>query len=240
MVYASVDELLARERPFFDYLQRWYRTLPALDHATDVKDPALAAIVAVDVTIGFCYRGNLASPRVATIVDPIVALFQCLHSAGVRQFLLLQDTHSPETPEFQTWPPHAVEGTEESQTVPELLALPFAKEYTLVPKNSLMPNIASRFDEWLGERAQVRDFFVVGDCTDLCVYLLAMYLRAHANAFDLAGRRVIVPANCVQTYDLPVDAAAKAGAFPHPGDFLHLLFLYHMALSGCLVVREVA
>jgi hypothetical protein len=80
---------------------------------------------------------------------------------------------------------------------------------------------------------------VVGDCTDLCVYQLAMDLRTAANARQLP-RRVIVPVNCVDTYDLPVETARAAGIMPHPGDFMHAVFLYSMALNGVEIVEKVA
>ena len=38
---------------------------------------------------------------------------------------------------------------------------------------------------------------------------------------------MIVPANCVNTYDLPVDAAQKIGALPHDGDFADVYFFVH-------------
>jgi hypothetical protein len=79
---------------------------------------------------------------------------------------------------------------------------------------------------------------VVGDCTDLCVYQLAMYLRLRHNARNVPGVSVIVPANAVDTYDLPAEAAEAVGAMPHPGDFFHQVFLYHMALNGIQVVWE--
>ncbi len=49
---------------------------------------------------------------------------------------------------------------------------------------------------------------------------------------------LIVPANAVDTYDLPPDEAEAIGAFAHPGDFFHQTFLYHMALNGIRVVSE--
>jgi hypothetical protein len=33
-----------------------------------------------------------------------------------------------------------------------------------------------------------------------------------------------------------VDAAQSLGSLPHPGDLLHLVFLYHMALNGVEIV----
>ena len=51
---------------------------------------------------------------------------------------------------------------------------------------------------------------------------------------------IIVPADCVDTYDLPVETAERVGALPHDANLLHPLFLYHMALNGALVVRNIA
>ena len=51
-----------------------------------------------------------------------------------------------------------------------------------------------------------------------------------------AEQRVILPANAVDTFDMPIEVAEEVGAFPHPGDFFHRVFLYHMALNGIQVV----
>jgi hypothetical protein len=67
---------------------------------------------------------------------------------------------------------------------------------------------------------------------------MAMHLRLDADARQLK-RRVIIPADCVQTYDFPTAAAIQAGAKPHPGDILHEFFLYHLALNGVEVVAGV-
>jgi nicotinamidase-related amidase len=121
--------------------------------------------------------------------------------------------------------------------VPELAALPFARDFLVVHKNSLHTIIGTRMESWLSEHSEVDTFIVVGDCTDLCVNDIAMDLRLRANQQDLQ-RRVIVPENCVQTYDLPVSVAEKLGVMPHDGDLLHRLFLYQMALNKIEVVRE--
>ncbi len=66
-----------------------------------------------------------------------------------------------------------------------------------------------------------------------------MALRLRANDRQLRGVRVIVPAECVDTYDVPVDTARTLGILPHPGDLIHLLFLYHMAVNGVEIVASV-
>jgi len=91
--------------------------------------------------------------------------------------------------------------------------------------------------KWLEARHHFAAVVIVGNCTDLCVHQMAMHLKLYANAHNLK-MRVIVPENAVQTYDMPIEAANTTGALPHHGDFMHLIFLYHMQLNGIKVVRE--
>jgi nicotinamidase-related amidase len=167
----------------------------------------------------------------------VVALFQRAHAAGVRRFVLTPDTHDPHTPEFDAWPVHCVRGTEESQMIPELAALPFARDFTIFEKNGLSPENGTGFDAWVDANADLTTAIVAGDCTDLCVYQLAMHLRVRANALNRAPFEVIVPANVVDTFDLAPATARNAGAMAHPGDFFHRVFLYHMALNGIRIVK---
>jgi nicotinamidase-related amidase len=220
-----------------EFVTSWYDRLQPRSLSEVIADPASVAIFSSDMVIGFCNRGNLASERVGALAEPVADLFQRAHALGLRHFVLNQDTHHPQTPEFEAWPVHCVRGTEEAETIPELKALPFADLFTVIEKNSLHPGLETAFDSWLDGHPALRTAIVVGNCTDLCVYQLAMHLRVRHNARNVPGVSVILPANAVDTYDLPVATAAAIGAFPHPGDFFHQVFLYHMALNGIQVVR---
>ena len=219
------------------FIHEWFTHLPTRELAAEI-DPATTAIFSTDMINGFCHFGALASDRVHALIGPVVDLFTRAHALGVREFVLTQDTHEPDAPEFAAWPPHCIRGTPESETIPELAALPFANLFTVVEKNSLHPGHETEFSAWMAAHTEVRTAVVVGDCTDLCVYQLAMHLRVVANARNIPDVRVIVPANAVDTYDLSPEAAAAIGAFPHPAQFFHEVFLYHMALNGIEVVRE--
>ncbi len=219
------------------FVTDWYEQLQPQPLADIVTDPLTAAIFSADMIVGFCDHGSLASARVDALTEPVVDLFRRAHELGVPHFVLLQDTHHPETPEFGAWPVHCVRGTEEAETVPELKELPFSDRFVVIEKNSLNPAIRTTFDHWLDEHPELRTAIVVGDCTDLCTYQLAMHLRLRANAGNISGFEVVVPANAVDTYDLPPDAVPD-GAMAHPGDFFHQVFLYHMALNGIRVVHE--
>ncbi|GIS67063.1 MAG: hypothetical protein CM1200mP6_01310 [Anaerolineaceae bacterium] len=53
-------------------------------------------------------------------------------------------------------------------------------------------------------------------------------------------QRVVLPANCVATYDMSVSDAQEFGAVPHDGDLLHHIFLYSMMLNGVEVVKALS
>ena len=116
--------------------------------------------------------------------------------------------------------------------------MPFSDLFLTMPKNSTSSSIGTDLGPWLEAHPEVTTFVVVGDCTALCVYQAAMHLRLRANALGLRDARIILPADCVQTYDVPVETAAELGILPHDGDLLHSIFLYRMALNGVKVVAR--
>jgi nicotinamidase-related amidase len=239
----NLEELIADSRPFLAWLVDWYNGRPplALAELLDGEEsaPSRIAVLAVDVTSGFCSDGPLASERVGRIAEPISRFFQRAHERGVRHFILPQDTHSLDAVEFGSFPPHCVRGTAEPLTVPELRSLPFSDLFKIIEKDSISSSIGTELDTWLDSHPEVVTFLVVGDCTDLCVYQLAMHLRLRANALNLRDTRVILSVDGIDTFDIPVDVAKEIGAMPHHGDLMHLIFLYSMAQNGIEIVSEV-
>ncbi len=225
-----MDTLLNQSTSFLNFLEPWLAGLPALALAQVLARPEQAAILSVDVTVGFCAEGALASPLVGAIVEPIARLMKSAWGLGLRNIVLIQDTHEAEAVEFSAWPAHCVRGTPEAEAAAEIKALPFFDQLPILPKNSISSSINTGLDAWLAAHPQVTTFIAVGDCTDLCTYQLAMHLRLQANAGQLQ-RRVIVPANCVDTYDRSLEAAQSQGGLPHPGPLLQAVFLYHLALN---------
>lgn len=223
---------------FIQYLTGWQHSLSVRTFADLIPNPKHAAVISVDLINGFCSTGPLASPRIQGIVPSVMRFFRDAWDYGIRGMVLTQDTHVPDAIEFGSFPPHCVRGTVESETIPEIKNLPFFKDMEVIEKNSIHSGINTGLQQWLDTHPKITTYIVVGDCTDLCVYQLAMHLRLDANARQMK-RRIIVPEDCVATYDMPVDAAKSLGSFPHDGDLLHSVFLYHMALNGIEVVKSV-
>jgi nicotinamidase-related amidase len=232
--------LRARAAGFLDYLDAWaegLKPLPLTDLIAEAGGPEHIGIFCVDVINGFCHEGPLASKRVQGIVEPIVRLFRAAEAAGIRHFVLTHDAHDAHAAEFAVYPPHCIRGTRESDIVSELSELPFASQFTLLPKNSIHSAVGTGLNPWLDAHPEVTHRIVVGDCTDLCTYQLAMHLKVRANAANRPDP-VILPVDCVDTYDIPVDAAQAAGIPAHPADLLHIVFLYNMASNGVRIVSH--
>jgi nicotinamidase-related amidase len=232
-----MSNLVESSKDFLQYLETWHSNLESLDaNALIDGKPERIAVTCVDLLVGFCNEGPLASPRVNSIVEPIATLFTTLHERGVHHFILPQDTHHPEAVEFAAYPAHCIRGTREAETVDELKAL-FSDEFTIIPKNALSAFTDTALPNWVREHPEVTTYVVVGDCSDLCTYNLALDLRMDANARQLE-RRVIVVEECVDTFDIPVDVARRQGIRPHPGDLHHVLFLHHLEQNGVEVVKQ--
>jgi nicotinamidase-related amidase len=231
-------DLVNNTRPFLVYLGEWYAGLESLPLSEVIGgEPERVAILSIDVINGFCKSGALASERVGRIARPVADVFAHAYNLGVRNFALIQEAHHPSAIEFESYPPHGIAGTEESEAVDELKALPFFKEIAVFRKNTIHPSLGNNLDAWLAERPDVDRFIQLGDCTDICVYQSAMYLKLLANAANIR-RRVIVPADAVETFDSPVEIARDLGIKAHDGDLHHVLFLHHLALNGVEVVQK--
>lgn len=223
---------------YLEHLDRWIsslETLPIEQLVREAGGPENVAVFCVDMVNGFCKDGQLQSNRVSDIVPNVVRTLEGLHAAGIRSFVLTQDWHAPDAAEFRDFPVHCVRGTSEAHTIDELMSLPFSDTFQILHKESLSAAIGTGLDQWLTAHPSVTHRVVVGDCTDLCVYQMAMYLKLTANARNLS-LPVIVPEDCVATYDFPIDVAEPLGIPAHPGDILHSIFLQHMALNGIQVV----
>ncbi len=230
--------LIEKAQPFLNYLEEWRADLPVVEAQRLFASPENTALIVVDMIEGFCTLGPLSSPRVNALRGGIAGLLEKAHDAGVRDFVLAQDSHEPDAVEFGAFPPHCVRGTAEAETIAEIRTLPFFGQMTLVEKNAIASYIGTSLNDWLNERPQLETFIILGNCTDLCVYQFAMHLRLQANQLQ-RQRRVIVPAELVATYDRPVAAAREQGGLPHDGDLIDGVFLYHLALNAVEVVAAI-
>jgi len=234
-----MQKLSESSKEYLDYLEKWLANLPEFDASFKGFNSRNSAVLVVDMINGFCNEGVLASPRVKNIIPAVVSLLENAWHSGVRDLYLLNDSHSPDAPEFAAFPAHCVRGTKESLPVQEIQELEFFDQIRQINKNSLSSTYETPLLASLHESPELKNIIIAGNCTDLCVYQLAMALRIDANVRQVNDISIVVAEDCVATYDTPLELAQQIHAAAHPGDLMHALFLHHMALNGITVVKAV-
>jgi nicotinamidase-related amidase len=192
-------------------------------------------VTVVDLVEGFCRVGSLASPLIADLIQPTLSFLARAEALGVSRFLFPCDAHQPDSREFAAFGPHCIAGTRESEIVAELTQLEFSHLFRRIDKGSVSSLTGTGLAEQLASE-ETHTIICLGDCTDLCLYHLAVGLRFFANHHGLDWD-IVVPQELVATYDLPLEVAEEIGALPHPAALLNKLFLYHLELNGVRVVR---
>ena len=148
----------------------------------------MEAIVIVDMLNGFLQPGNplYCGDGARAIIPNVVSLLSSKPDAA-RIFVC--DSHTKSDPEFAMFPPHCIEGTDEARVVSELEAFPGR----IVRKRTFDGFFGTDLADILEELAPDK-VHAVGVCTDICVLYTVAGLR-------LRGYEVIVPRNCVASFD---------------------------------------
>ena len=168
-------------------------------------------ILVVDMIRGFHDLGKLANPRTAKIIPNIRELLERKTKEGGWVALFLADKHKLDDKEFDMFPPHCVEGTEETEVVAELRQF---CQHTVLSKTRHSGFYKTQLDDFL-EFEKPQKVVVVGVCTDICV----LYTVAGLRERDF---KVIVPKNCTETYSSSGHGArrTKRWVFRHMRDVL--------------------
>ena len=147
-------------------------------------------VLVIDMTRAFMEKGRAlyCGDEARHIIPHIQALLEKEIKIGAK-VLFLNDHHDRDDLEFRMFPPHAIEGTEETAIVPELADFPGE----VIPKK----RYSAFYGTTLGTRlTQLRPdrIIVTGVCTDICV------CHTVGDARD-RDYEVEVPVNCVASFD---------------------------------------
>lgn len=189
----------------------------SLDELAGEGGPEGTVLVVVDMVNGFAREGALKSDRVEAIIPEIEIISRKCDSKGIRK-LAFADCHTEASLEFKAYPAHCIKGTREGEMVDELKNV---GGYHIISKNSTNGFLEEEFQNWLRLNEKVRNFILVGDCTDICILQFAVSLKTYFNIRDIESR-VIVPVNAVDTYDLGL----------HNAELLNIMALFMMMGNG--------
>ena len=148
------------------------------------------AVLVVDMLRGFLEGGNPlycgADSRI--IIPNVKKLIESEKEKGSEIFFIA-DCHGPSDLEFKMFPPHCIEGTSESELIPELSDL----EGRNISKRRYSAFFGTALEAEL-RKLKPAKIIVCGVCTDICV----MHTVADARNRDYA---VEVPADCVASFN---------------------------------------
>ena len=147
-------------------------------------------VLVIDMVRGFLEEGHTLYCGVSArdIIPRVQELLQREQARG-SAIIYLCDNHAPDDLEFQVFPPHCIEGTAETEIIPESEGYQGA----VVAKTRYSCFYGTDLAERL-KALQPENVIVCGVCTDICV----MHTVADARNRDYA---VEVPAACVATFD---------------------------------------
>lgn len=182
-----------------------------------------SAIFIVDMIKGFVKEGALHDEHIMEIVPDIIHRLND-HAQQHRYFIV--DSHAPDAIEFQAFPTHCVKGTSQVDIIDELQPYVAMDEThgspVIYEKNSTNASWIFDFDDIA---AHYDECIITGCCTDICIMQLAIGLKTYMNEHN-HNVAVIVPRNCVATYDAPQHDAAT----------FHEMALRMMQMAGIQII----
>lgn len=231
----DMNEFMINSKIMLDNMVKNLENLPAIELDSLDEEKTLHTIV--DMNNGFAKAGALYSPRVEALISNIVNLTK----KGLEKEIITiayTDTHTKESPEFRSYPEHCVIGTEEPKLIKELDELVGIGNNGIhkISKNSTNGVMAANplkdglLDYFPDERINKLNTFIITGCvTDVCVYQYATTLKAYLNENNIDAR-VIVPIDCVDTFDIPN---------VHDAEFMNVVFLNSMIANGIEIVKSI-
>ena len=202
-----------------NYLKNNLNNLP-MKNLSDL-DLSKTELFIVDINNGFAKEGALYSPRIENLINPIVNFTKSV-SNDIKNIIAFTDYHTLDSIELLSYPKHCIEDTLECEIIDELKDI---KNIKIIKKNSTNGFFALENLNF----ENIDNIIIVGDCTDICIYQLAITLKSYFNQHNI-NKNIIVPMNLVDTYH--VDNS-------HPAELLNIVFLNSMIQNGIEVVKYI-
>lgn len=150
----------------------------------------MRAVLVVDMLRGFLEEGNplYCGPRARRIIPNVQRLLEQELAQGSLIFYLC-DHHSPDDAEFKMFSPHCIEGTSETEIIPELS--PYQGE--VIPTRRFSGFYDTPLEEKL-KALKPEKLIICGVCTDICVLHTASDARNRDHVVE-------VPVDCVASFN---------------------------------------
>ena len=155
-------------------------------------------LVIVDMVNGFAKEGVLADPKINEVTPNIIKLVKDANSKNI-PIVAFKDAHSMDDEEFQYYPPHCLDGTQESELVDELKV--YEDSFYVIKKDTTDGFITRKFTG-IAKRIEFDEVEVCGCLTEVCVKNFVMsYIKF--NKLNNRKTKIKVVADACATFDSP-------------------------------------
>ena len=147
-------------------------------------------LIVVDMVNGFVREGVLHDENIAEVIPRQIELIKEFEANG-KLIVFIKDTHTKDSVEFERFgnTEHCLQYTNESELVDELREFEDSPNAISIEKNSTSFMEAPAFRELMDNWESMREFDIVGCCTDICVVNGSIGL---ANYLDERNRKHII------------------------------------------------
>lgn len=174
-------------------------------------------LIIIDMLNGFCKKGALASPEFMQTIVPSIQTLLRREFVKNNRIIFLADSHKVNDEEFKIFPSHCISGTWESEVIDELKI-----DYMeIIYKNRYSGFFNTALETVLQKYSSAdTEIVIAGNCTDICVHYTAEEFRNR-------DYNVIIPCDCVDTYDLTEEKCKSIGipiSKAHPANEINQFF----------------
>ncbi|MEG0077184.1 cysteine hydrolase family protein [Anaerorhabdus sp.] len=155
-------------------------------------------LVVIDMINGFIFEGALSDSSIDKISGNVLALVKDFVERDY-PIISFRDSHQKNSKEFNAFPPHCLENTNESELIESLK--PYENHMITLLKNSTNGFMQPQFMDTFNQLDR-DEYICVGCCTDICVLQFALSLQGYINEHNLETR-VSVVQDSVETFNLP-------------------------------------
>ena len=155
-------------------------------------------LVVVDMVNGFVNFGNLADVKINKIVPKVESLIKKAIQDECK-IVAFCDSHKENDVEFETYPEHCLEGSLESELIPELKIY---ESFMQVIKKSTTDGFVTEEFKKIIENNIFDNVTVCGCCTDICVQNFCNSLNNYFKENNISTK-ILVESDAVDTFDAP-------------------------------------
>lgn len=147
-------------------------------------------LIIVDMINGFVREGMLHDEKIGEKLERQIELIKEAQAEG-KLIVFIKDTHDNDSTEFERFGnlPHCLRGTSEAELVDELKIYENDEDTISIEKNSTSFMEAPDFRLLMKIQKNIKEFDIVGCCSDICVINGAIGL---ANYLDQWNRKHII------------------------------------------------